>query len=159
MSFLSFIARRGAVGSAARWAASMYREAMKQDPSLDLEDIVASAVIVRYSLGARAHPTGRAAKTLTCFVKLLEDRTTMHRTMRSMTHFVVLILVAEAGFLDNALDVQGTFVEVIADELARKGVPKEYALGKDVDRLGNPFSLLKHYAPSMFALHRMLAAL
>ena len=79
--------------------------------------------MARYGREATAAPRGNAAKTMGFLAASIEDD-----GIDSLTHLVVLILVAEAGLLELDSEAQGTIVDAVREELLRKGVPARFAL-------------------------------
>ena len=144
MPFLKSVARRATISGTARWSAAMYHEFVKHEPGSSLVDIAYMSVMARYSPEATAVPHGDAAKTMGFLAASIEDD-----GMDSLTHLVVLILVAEAGLLDLRAEEQGTIVDVVRWELLKKGVPERFALGSAGVRARTAYELLRDYAPVM----------
>ena len=144
MAFLKSVARRSTISGTARWSAAMYHEFVKHEPDSSLVDIAYMTVMARYGREATAAPRGNAAKTMGFLAASIEDD-----GIDSLTHLVVLILVAEAGLLDLGTEAQGTIVDVVREELLRKGVPARFALGSVGVRARTAYELLHDFTPVM----------
>ena len=147
MGLLDTMARRGAVGGTARWAVFIYGELKKQDINLDLEGVVTSMLMLRYYNEAEANPSGSAGAILHVMMSMVDQK-----MVRGLAHLVVLILVAEAGFMENRPRTQRRFVDVIAIELVANDIPLEYAFGEDAVLAHDRSRLLGAFMPAMVAL-------
>ena len=115
-------ARRGAVGGTARLAAKFYHQCRKQSPAqpADLDEVRRAILWFRYGPSA---PFGDP--TLLGAFAAMSDTIEEH----GLAHLVVLILAAEASYGENSADDQTTFLEVIVEELRKKGMPNEHIYG------------------------------
>ncbi len=112
MGLAKLLARRGAVGGTARWAANGYHF-FRQRHS-DSQEFADSA-IYRLMIVARYEPF--VDKDAEQFLLSTVD------TLAGLQGLVVAILTVEAGFTDNDPPVQRMFMDVIAEELAKKHIP------------------------------------
>lgn len=144
MPFLKSVARRSTISGTARWSAAMYHEFVTHEPDSSLVDIAYMSVMARYGREATAAPRGNAAKTMGFLAASIEDD-----GIDSLTHLVVLILVAEAGLLELDSEAQGTIVDAVREELLRKGVPARFALGSVGVRARTAYELLHDFTPVM----------
>ena len=116
MGLLKWMARRGAVGEAARWAGRLYNEFKLEDPDIH---------------------------GLALYEKLIDKRfehskdTLNERLMRrqvgeigSLEYFVCFLLMMETRFGRNPIESQMQFAEVVAEELKKCGVPDHVIDGK-----------------------------
>ncbi len=124
MGFLKSVARPGAVGGTARWAAKMYRYCASQMPDVELDRVGGTMIMARYGRAMAKRPESTKARTGSALTDLGQ-----RGRIEGIAHLVVLILVAEASFADNAVTTQCEFIETILEELRRRDVPVEYALG------------------------------
>ena len=113
MGIKKALARRGAVGSTARWAAKGYSSYVGQHPTATLSDVLRFLVSVRYREDAQEHE------------KILLNMINKGR-IRGLAHLVTLILIAEAGFAENTQENQSLFRNVIIEELERQSVPSGF---------------------------------
>ena len=127
VGFVKRIARWGAVGGTARWAAKLYQAYIENEDAPQLDGLCATLVMTRYQMEALARPDGSAERTLDAPMEKGCDG-----AINSVAHLIVLILVAEAGFDDNEPGTQVQFPDAILEELAKAGVPDEYAIGRDL---------------------------
>lgn len=112
MGLAKLLARRGAVGGTARWAANGYHFFRQRHPdSAEFPDSVIFRLMIvhRYE----PHPDKDAEQFLLSIVD----------TLTGLQGLVVAVLTVEAGFTDNDLPVQRMFMDVIAEELAKKHIP------------------------------------
>lgn len=144
MPFLKSVARRSTISGTARWSAAMYHEFVTHEPDSSLVDIAYMTVMARYGREATAAPRGNAAKTMGFLAASIEDD-----GIDSLTHLVVLILVAEAGLLELDTEAQGTIVDAVREELLKKGVPARFALGSVGVRARTACELLHDFTPVM----------
>jgi hypothetical protein len=112
MGIGKWLARRGAVGGTARWAASGYRSFRQRHPNpADMSDvnIFRLLIVTRYE----NFLNGAAEQfLLNCADEL-----------KGLEGLVVAILTAEARFSENSLEVQSMFREIIVEELRKGGLP------------------------------------
>ena len=113
MGFKKALARRGAVGSTARWAAKGCLSFIGQNPSASLADVLRFLVSVRYGADAKGHET--------ILLNMIEKD-----EIRGLAHLVTLILIAEAGFSENTRENQAIFRDVIMEELESLTVPQDF---------------------------------
>lgn len=150
-AFLKAMARRGAVGITARWAAHRYHLWMclaPEDP-VTMDSTVAAFIAARYDVDALVCPLGRSPG-IRAALGTLHDAGGIH----GICHLVVLILTAETDFLGLPPDVKTAFIEVIGAELTSLGVPEEHVFGNDQD--GCPERLCSAYLPSIQLLGVLL---
>ena len=110
MGMMKWMARKGAVGGTARWAAQGYQSFIKQDPNIKSVDLY--KILIQYRYAAIPNPEQEA------FLLSLADQ------IRGLRGLVVSILTIEAGFTENAQNVQHMFIEVIEEELIKCRVPQ-----------------------------------
>ena len=118
MGIKRWLARRGAVGGTARWAANGYKLFRKRHPDRDAfsdKDIFRLMVVSRYEAIPDAH-----AQT---FMLGWADGAA------GLRNLVVGILTVEAGFDENPQSVQEMFMDVIIDVLERQSLPPESISG------------------------------
>ncbi len=96
----------------------MDKQARTRGDQISTEAVCNMLIFARYK--ASTAPDATVLKTLSVAGEI-----------RGLCHLVALILTVEAGFAENDPMVQTEFIEVIASELRRKGVPDEYAFGDD----------------------------
>ena len=152
-AFLKAIARRGAVGNTARWAARLYHRwvGLTPDDPVSMNVVLSTLVAARYDVDALVRPGGRSQKVRGALGTLLDAG-----EVRSICHAVVLILTAEADFADHHCDAKAVLVEVIGAELTAAGVPVEHAFGQD--RHLCAAGLCAVYLPSIQLLRLLLQA-
>ncbi|MDD9997216.1 MAG: hypothetical protein OXP09_00590 [Gammaproteobacteria bacterium] len=150
-AFLKAMARQGAVGVAARWAAHRYQFYMclAPDEPVTIDSIVAALIAARYDVDALVCPLGRSPGIRAALGTLREAG-----GIHGICHLVVLILTAETDFLGLPPGVKTESIEVIGSELAALGVPGEHAFGDDPG--GCPESLCCAYLPSIQLLGLLL---
>lgn len=150
---LEAIARRGAVGNTARWAAHLYHRWVRLTPEdpVSMNLLLTALVAARYDLDARVWPGGCSQKMRGALGSLLDAG-----EIRSICHAVVLILTAEADFADHHCDAKAAFIEVIGAELRAAGVPEEQAFGQDRQLCAE--GLCAVYLPSIQLLRLLLQA-
>lgn len=128
--------RQGVVGGTARAVALAYRKLSSRLPEAGIQETALVAFESRYAL-FRTAKTKRGMATLFHF--LHEDE------VRSLAHFVVLILTVEADFDDYTIDVQLPCIEAITSELLANGVPQHLVFGQDVLMAKSPERLFLMY--------------
>lgn len=109
-----WVARVGAVGGTARWAAKGYRFFRERHPDRDAfsdRNIFRLMIVHRY----QTMPDDAAERILLARV----DR------MLSLSQLVVAILQVEAGFDENTFESQQIFMDVIEEELQKADVPRD----------------------------------
>ena len=127
------MARRGAAGATARWAADLYHRWARLMPEddLQLDSVFAVLIATRYDLEVLAFPGGHAERTRSA-LEMVRDA----GRIRSLCHAVVLILVAEGDIAYDIADDRSwaneAFVEAIGLELALARVPERHAFGEDL---------------------------
>lgn len=120
MGFTKWLARRGAVGGTARWAANGYRFFRQRHPDCDEfndSSIFRLMIVHRYQI----FPNADREEFLLSVVDQIPGLFSLTR----------MILVAEAGFSENAPHVKQMFSRVIVEELERKGMPHEVIFGPE----------------------------
>jgi hypothetical protein len=113
MGIKKVLARRGAVGSTARWAAKGYFSFVGQNPTATLSDVLRFLVSVRYGIDAKGHEE--------ILLNMVDKK-----EIRGLAHLVTLILIAEAGFSENTRENQSIFRDVIMEELESQSVPSDF---------------------------------
>ena len=152
-AFLRAIARQGAAGSTARWAAHLYHRWARLTPEdpLDVCSLLAVLIATRYDIDALVQPAGRSPD-IRAALGALHDA----GRIRGLCHAVVLILAAEGDYADRHAEEQEVSVEVVGEELVSRGVSPEHAFGKDLHVC--PQRLCAVYRPSVQMLRLLLAA-
>jgi len=115
MGMMKWMARKGAVGGTARWAAKGYATFTSQDPNLAYTDLYKELIKLRYA----AMPNPEQESFLLGIVNQI----------RGLRGLVVSILTIEAGFTENTPDNQQMFMNIIDEELIKHGVPQHIVLG------------------------------
>lgn len=113
MGLTRWLARRGGVGGTARWAAKGYNFFRQRHPDpqeLSDPELFRLMVMMRY----KAMPDPRAEQFLLGIVN----------QVNGLQGLVVAILMIEAGFTENDDSVQRMFMEIIVEELEKKGIPE-----------------------------------
>ena len=113
MGIKKALARRGAVGSTARWAAKGYFSYIEQNSDAKLSDVLRFLVSVRYGADAKDHEE--------ILLNMIDKN-----EIRGLAHLVTLILIAEAGFSENTEANQTLFRNVIMEELESQSVPADF---------------------------------
>ena len=119
MGFKRWLARRGAVGVTARWAANGYRFFRQRHPDpKEFSDntLFRLMVVNRYKI----LPNPEAELFLLGFAD----------GARGLRALVAGILSVEAGFDENEESVQDMFMEIIEEELEKQGLPIEVITGR-----------------------------
>lgn len=116
MGFKKWFVRIGAVGGTARWAAKLYKTFKKEYPGKGDKDIY------KMMIKARFHymPDPKAEQFL---LAIADD-------LLGLRALVAVILDVEAGFTDNTPENQQLFLEVIDEELQKKGLSTKVINGK-----------------------------
>jgi hypothetical protein len=109
MGMMKWMARKGAVGGTARWAAQGYAAFVNQCPNIIASDLYRSLIKHRYAV--MPNPEQES------FLLSIADQ------IRGLRGLVVAILTIEAGFTENTPGNQQMFMEIIDEELLKKGVP------------------------------------
>lgn len=107
------IAKRGAVGATARWAAKGYFAYVQTHSDVELADVMKFLVNARYGSDAKDHE-----RTI---VQMIEQD-----EIRGLAHLVTIILTAEAGFSDNTEENKAMFRDVIMEVLEAKSIPPDF---------------------------------
>ena len=127
---LRALARAGAVGGTARWAARIYHRAANQQPeSLSTpQDFIALLIKERYGAGAAAEgtPWGHTARV----VEILTEANDSGQ-IRGVAHLITLILAVDSGLTENFRNAQLNFAAVVLHELLDHGLPDHLVLGPD----------------------------
>ena len=113
MGLKKAFARRGSVGSTARWAAKGYRSYLAQSPDASVSDVLRFLVSSRYATDAQEHEA--------LLLNMIEKN-----EIRGLAHLVTLILIAEAGYSENTEQNKALFREVIIEELESHSVPSDF---------------------------------
>lgn len=114
MGLKRWIARKGAVGSTARWAAKGYWVCKKQNPDQSINEIMAFLVEARYQGGG----TKAVRESL---IRIIEKG-----QVKGLAHLVTNILSIEAGYQENTADNRNSFSAIIMDELRECDIPEEH---------------------------------
>lgn len=115
MGMMKWMARKGAVGGTARWAAQGYAAFVNQSPNIDASDLYRTLIKHRYT--AMPNPEQES------FLLSIADQ------IRGLRGLVVAILTVEAGFTENTPENQQMFMEIIDEELLNNGVPRNVVSG------------------------------
>ena len=121
MGIKRWLARRGAVGGTARWAANGYKFFRQRHPDpkeFSDTNIFRLMVVTRYE----TMPNPEAEQFLLGFAD----------GARGLRLLVVGILTVEAGFDENEESVQDMFMDIIEEELEKQGLPIEVINGGTV---------------------------
>jgi hypothetical protein len=118
MGLLKWMARRGAVGGTARWAADGYLHFRRQHPA---RTVYSDNEIFRLMILAR-YRTRRDAGAEACLLGVASQ-------LEGLRGLVVAVLTVEAGYSKSSAATQKMFAEVIDEELERCGVPREVIFG------------------------------
>ena len=150
-TFLKAVARKGAAGNTACWAARLYHRWVRLTPEdpVALDVVLTALIAARYDVDALLRPGGCSQKIRGALGTLLDAG-----EIRSICHAVVLILTAEADFADHHDDAKAAIVEVIVAELAAAGIPGEHAFAQDRHLCAE--GLCAVYLPSMRLLRLLL---
>ena len=151
--FLNAVARLGAAGGTARWAARVYHRWVRLAPEdpVQLDAVLTTLIATRYDVDALVRPAGNSQRISTA-LGILQNA----GRVRGVCHLVVLMLTAEGHYVDTGDDVKMAHVEVIAAELTANGVPARLAYGEDLSLC--PRHLCAAYLPSTRLLKLLLAA-
>jgi hypothetical protein len=112
VSIKRFLARQGAVGSTARWAAKGYWNYKNQTPDATIDEICRELINVRYS-------SPNLIEAREGLLNLLSEG-----HIKGLASLVIDILTIEAGFRENSADTRALFIEVTREELRRLDVPE-----------------------------------
>ncbi|MEW5929572.1 MAG: hypothetical protein AB1941_19125 [Gemmatimonadota bacterium] len=118
MGIAKWLARRGAVGGTARWAANGYKFFRQRHPDpQDFSDsqVFRLMIVTRYETLPNAH----AERSL---LQLADQ-------VLGLRGLVAAILSVEAGFTENTPEAQAMFLDVIAEELENAGLAEQAIYG------------------------------
>jgi len=115
MGMMKWMARKGAVGGTARWAAQGYAVFVHQNPNIDASELYRTLIKHRYAV--MPNPEQES------FLLGIADQ------LKGLRGLVVAILTVEAGFTENTPENQRMFMEIIDEELLKNGVPKNVVSG------------------------------
>lgn len=115
MGLMRWIARRGAVGGTARWAAKGYKSFCSKDPNISGPRLYEALIKVRYA----ALPNAEHEQALIGGVE----------NMKGLRGLVVAVLTVEAGFDETEPRHQSMFMDVIDEELKKLGTPDKITFG------------------------------
>ena len=110
MGIMKMLARKGAVGSTARWAAKGYFAFQKIKSDGSLKELFIFLSDARYA--------GRGLREEQAINNLIEQG-----NIQGLAHFVTVILMMEAGFSENTPSNQSMFRDVIIEELNAANIP------------------------------------
>ena len=113
MGIKKALARRGAVGSTARWAAKGYFSFAEKNSNATPTDVLRFLVSARYGRDAKEHEE--------ILLKMIDKN-----EIRGLAHLITLILIAEAGFSENTQENKAIFRDVIMEELESQAVPRDF---------------------------------
>ncbi len=119
MGFASWMARKGAVGGTARWAAKMYRAVLERYPQLAKSG---PAAVYRMMIAKRYELAPNEAQ-----MEYLGDRA---YEVEGLMGLVVEILKVEASMADNEPEVLSSFLSVVLEELQGAGLTREEIFGE-----------------------------
>ena len=110
MGIKKWLARRGNVGSTARWAALGYRSVRMAQPDLDLSAVMVQLTTARYRVQSdEAHKAAVLAG--------------IKRGLPGLAHYVLLLLIEETALALTTSDDRNMFTDIIFEELEKNGVP------------------------------------
>lgn len=112
MGIKSWAARKGVVGSTARWAAKGFEWYDRQNKYYDVHDM--------YRVLIHSRPESRETAYL---ISISDD-------INGLLGLVVEVLSVEAGFRENSEEKQRMYIEVIEQELLRMGVPEDLIISR-----------------------------
>ena len=118
MGIAGWMARKGAVGGTARWAAKGYHALIREDPDCTHVGLLAALMEIRYS------STSDFPRLLELLTTDPENSLLKAKCFPGLHRLVVCILTIEANFKDNSLKIQRMFEEIIREELLKNNVPK-----------------------------------
>ena len=118
MGLMKWIARRGAVGGTARWAAKGYDFFRRRHP--DKSEFTDNSIF-RLMIVTRYEPMPDAKAEQ--FLLSVADQ------LLGLRGLVAAILTVEAGFTENTPSIQTMFMQVIDEELAKAGVARDVIFG------------------------------
>ncbi|NKI35593.1 hypothetical protein HFP89_10495 [Wenzhouxiangella sp. XN79A] len=113
---MKWLARKGAVGGTARWAAQGYESLSTENPGISGPELYRALIHVRFT----ALPNADQEQ----FLMSIADQ------VIGLRGLVVAILTVEAGFTENTPQNQRMFMEIIDEELLKHGVPRDIAFGQ-----------------------------
>ncbi|MCL4836724.1 MAG: hypothetical protein KJ058_02000 [Thermoanaerobaculia bacterium] len=116
--FLMWIARRGAVGGTAKWAAAAYRRVRSLHPELEADgEVFLKMIEYRYQALGEARRRDRV-------LHLAKGH-----GRAGLRMLVAIVLGEEAGFFDNPPETQMQFFKIIEGELVKSGIPTSVIRG------------------------------
>ena len=113
MGIKKTLARRGAVGSTARWAAKGYLSYVSSNPEASVLDVLRFLVAARY---------GDVPNGMESLIFELLDKD----EIRGLLRLVLLVLSVEAGYTANTEKNKALFSDVIGEELESLSVPYDF---------------------------------
>lgn len=113
MGIKKFLAKKGAVGGAARWAIKGYRAYINIEKNPKLNNMLRFLVSARFEIDAKGHE------------EILLEMINKNE-IRGLAHLVTLILIAEAGYSENTEENKAMFREVILEELNSASIPPNF---------------------------------
>jgi hypothetical protein len=120
MGIAKLIARKGAVGGTARWAAKMYHGVIKDNPDWTHDEITRELIKIRYP-----SPNDRHIKeSVISYNNTIREGHGNRGACLGLFQLVICILTCEAGFADNTSETQRMFMHIITEELEKLNVPK-----------------------------------
>lgn len=111
MGIKSWLARKGAVGSTARWAGKCYWMIKRRSPTATVDEVMRELILARYG----GEPMKPARDSL---VELVDKG-----EIRGLAHLVANILSIEASYQDNTHEDRFLFMDVIIEELDKLKIP------------------------------------
>jgi len=119
MGIAKWMARKGAVGGTARWAAKMYHGVAMDAPDRTHEEIVRELIDIRYP-----SPSDRRTKdSVVSYLDTIKNGHGNRGSSPGLFQLVLSILTCEAGFAENTSKNQRMFMHIIKEELEKLNVP------------------------------------
>jgi hypothetical protein len=119
MGLMKWLARRGSVGRIARWAGDGYlvvRGQHRSRASLSDREIFRMMVAARFQM----HPDASGERLMLSYVDELNG----------LRGLVAAILTYETDFAKNTAFTRNMLMDVIAEELETKGIPRDVIFGR-----------------------------
>jgi hypothetical protein len=119
MGIMKWIARKGAVGGTARWAAKMYHGVIGDNPDWTHKEITLALIEIRYFL-----PNDLQIKeSVISNYNMMKNGHGNRGAYPGLFQLVICILTCEAGFSENTSETQRMFMHIITEELEKLNVP------------------------------------
>jgi hypothetical protein len=118
MGFMKWLARRGNVGGAARWAANGYKFFRLRHPDkAECPDSDIFRLMIASRFQVLPNPTSE------------EFLLSLVPNLAGLFGLVVAILSVEAGYMENTPENRKMFQEIVVEELDGQGIPSEVIFG------------------------------